>query len=196
MKRVIAIGFALLAGSAMIAAQAVDQNQQRKFDAQAARAQSVLTLALRAATAPPNPACPAAFTAKQGGMGDLVAVKPGQKSEDGQGFSQHIRLSVSGDKSKLNVVAARVTVHGLAPQARAVPVQSGSDGPAQISRTMNVSFAGDSAGESGANLLLRGYTAVLSIDVNSITYADGSTWKSGEGMCRIVPDPLMLIGAR
>jgi hypothetical protein len=196
MQRIVSICFALIAGSAMMAAQAIDQYQPRKFDQQAGQAQPVLTLDLHAMTAPRDAGCPAAFTARQGGMGDLVAVKPGQKSEQGKGISQHIRLSVAGYKNNGSVVDARLTVHGLTPRARIVPVQSGADGPAQISRTMNVSFSSDSAGESAADLHLGGYSAVFSIDIDSVTYADGSTWKSGQGMCRVIPDPVMLISER
>jgi hypothetical protein len=145
---------------------------------------------------PVNPACPVAFTAKQGGMGDWVAVSPGHKPEPPNGISQHISLSVAPGKGGASVVNAQVTVHGLTPKARVVPVQSGPGGPAQISRTMHVSFSNNSAGESAADLLMRGYSAVVSIDIDSITYADGSTWKSGKGMCRVIPDPMMLIGAR
>jgi hypothetical protein len=37
-------------------------------------------------------------------------------------------------------------------------------------------------------------TAVLSIDLNSVTYADGSTGSfTGHDACRVVPDKLMLI---
>jgi hypothetical protein len=119
-------------------------------------------------------------------------VKPGQKSENGKGSSQHIRLSVADP----SLVEAQVTVHGLTPKARIVPVQSGADGPAQVSRKMNVSFGSNSADESGADLILSGFTAVFSIDIDSVTYADGSTWRTGAGVCRIVPDGMMLIGAR
>jgi hypothetical protein len=196
MKRVVAIWLALIAGSAMMAAQAIDQYQPRKFDAQAAQAQPMLTLDLRAMRAPTNAGCPAAFTAKQGGMGDLVAVKPEQKSENGKGFSQHIRLSVAGIKNNASVVEATVTVHGLTQKARVVPVQSGAGGPAQTSRKMDVSFGSNSTDKSAADLTLSGFTAVFSIDIDSVTYSDGSTWRTGTGVCRVIPDPLMLISAR
>jgi len=199
MKRTAAICLAFIAGSMMMAAQAVEpspsqssgmaqseplnQYHPQKFSPQAPQSQSVLVVG-----AGPS-GCPVLFSAKQGWDGGFVAAGPRNVPKDG--FSQRIRLSLTDSK----VIAARVTVHGLTPKRRVMPVQPGASGPAQINRTMNIGFSSDSAGESAADLLLRGYTAVFSIDVDSITYADGSTWKSSQGMCRVVPDPMMLIGS-
>ncbi len=206
MKRTIAISMALLACSAWTAAQAVDQYHAQTFSPQAAQSQPLDQYHLQKfnpqavqshfwtilnSLRPEIPSgCPVLFNAKQGWDGGLVAA--GAQQTPKQGFSQRIRLSQTGG----DVIAARVTVHGLTPKTRVVPAQFGAPGPGQISRTMNVSFSGDSAGESAADLLMRGYSAVFSIDVESITYADGSTWRSGAGVCRVIPDPVMLISAR
>lgn len=194
MKRVVALSFFILAGVSMMAAQAIDQYQPRKFDTQAVQTQPTRILDLTASRASADLGCPAAFTARQGGNGNLISVKPGEKSDQEKGVSQRIHLSVAGLKNA-SVVEAQVTVHGLAPRARVVAVRSGGD-PEQISRTLSVGFSNDSAGGSAADLLLGGYSAVFSIDVDSITYADGSTWRSGKGTCRVVPDPMMPIDAR
>jgi hypothetical protein len=46
------------------------------------------------------------------------------------------------------------------------------------------------------DLSLSHFTAVTSIDLDSITYADGSTWRSASaGACSVVPDKRMLIAA-
>lgn len=195
MKRLLAVSFAILACASMMAAQAIDQYQPRKFDPQAVQTQPTQILDLAASRASADLGCPAAFTARQGGNGNLISVKPGEKSDQEKGVSQRIHLSVAGLKNA-SVIEAQVTVHGLAPRARVVAVRSGAGGPEQISRTMNVGFSNESAGGSAADLLVGGYSAVFSIDVDSITYADGSTWRSGNGTCRVVPDPMMLIGLR
>ncbi|MGB6687426.1 MAG: hypothetical protein WBE76_06255 [Terracidiphilus sp.] len=191
MKRVFAISVALLASTAMLAAQAVDQYRSQKFDSRALQSQSKLVLDWSNVHA--NSGCPVSFSAKQGWDGGLVATRKAEPSEPG--FSQRIFLSLA-DKESSSVAGARVTVHGLTPKSRVLPVELGADGPAQISRSLNVSFTRDAMGETGAGLVLRGYSAVYSIDVDSITYADGTTWKSGEGLCRVVPDPMMLVSAR
>jgi hypothetical protein len=196
-KRVLAISFALVLalvhGSAALVAQDINQYHSQKFDSQAAQSQPKVELDLwQVQAASP---CPVLFSAKQGWGGSLVATDKRERSEPG--ISQRILLSLANsNKNARTVTGARVTVHGLTLKSRVIPAESGADDPAQASRTLNVSFNNDAIGETGADLLLRGFSAVFSIDVDSITYADGTIWKSSEGLCRVVPDPLMLISAR
>jgi hypothetical protein len=40
-------------------------------------------------------------------------------------------------------------------------------------------------------------TAVAAIDLNSASFADGSAWKIADGsVCRVFPDPMMLVENR
>jgi len=188
MRRIFAISFSLLIGSASLGAQAVNQYHPQKLDSQS---QGKLTIHILHVPAPPS--CPVLFSAKQGSGGVLVATRKPQPSEPE--ISQNIFLSLS-DTHNSAVTRAHVTVHGLTLKSRVVLVDSGADGPAQISRPLSVSFSRDATGVTGADLVLRGFSAVFSIDVDSITYADGSTWKTEEGLCRVVPDPIMDIAAR
>lgn len=51
-------------------------------------------------------------------------------------------------------------------------------------------------GHASSDLSLRRFTSVTSVDLNSLTYADGATWQaSSPGACSVVPDPLMLVSA-
>jgi hypothetical protein len=188
MLRIFAISSVLLISSASLAAQAVDQYHPQKFDA-AVWSQTSFRVLSPGDVSP----CPAVFKAQQGGMGDLVSVGPGKTPD--AGVSQRIHLSAAVMLDSRTVVSASVIVHGLTPQSRVMPVESRDD-RAQASRRLEVSFNNRGAGESAADMTVRGFSAVFSIDVDSITYADGSTWKSGEGLCRIVPDPMMLVSAR
>ena len=192
MKRVLAIPFALVLGSAAMAAQAIDQYQPRKFDAQATPASATAQVFVPPGTDVSN--CPAIFNARQGGSGSLISVKPGQPQPSTEGYAQRIHLTTVDGKTR--VIAATVRVHGLTPQPRYMPVDPGMGGPAKITRTLQVTFSPEAKNEVGTDLVMRDFTAVLSIEVESLTYADGSTWKSGPGVCRVIPDPTMLIGAR
>lgn len=63
-------------------------------------------------------------------------------------------------------------------------------------RTIQVQFASDSGRIASADVYAEGLTAVLSIDLRSVTFTDGSTWTPAAGhACRVAPDPLMLIAA-
>jgi hypothetical protein len=187
MLRIFAISSALLISSASLVAQAVNQYHPQRFDSQSQGK------AIQVLQAPAGSSCPVAFSAKQGSGGGLVATRKPEPSQPQ--ISQSIFLSLS-DTHSAAVTGAHVTVHGLTLKSRLVLVGSGADGAAQISRPLSVSFSRDAMGNTGADLLLGGFTAVFSIDVDSITYADGSTWKSSEGLCRVIPDPMMLVSAR
>jgi hypothetical protein len=196
LNRALSIPFAFLLGSTALAAQVINQYHPQKFDLDRERKIETI-LDVRPVDAQPvqSPeACPIPMSARQGSDGALVAVSPAQPGQPSQkGISQRIRLFVNNGAK---VVSARVTVHGFTAKARMLPVDSSQDGAAQISRNLEISFSNDATNNAGANLLLRGFSAVFAIDVNSITYTDGSIWKTSGNVCRVVPDPVMLVDAR
>jgi len=111
-------------------------------------------------------------------------------------FAQRLRLilnSLRHDDAGRNAVSAMVTVFGTGPKARmqSLPPESAQN---SMVRPFKVDLAhwGD-PGVSG-EFLLPGYTSASRVDLESITYDDGTTWKvkKNEG-CRVAPDPLMLI---
>jgi hypothetical protein len=73
--------------------------------------------------------------------------------------------------------------------------QTSGDG-SDASHTMMVRFSG--AGQAAeADVWVPGMTAVGSIDLDGVTFADGAMWNfANDGGCRITPDPLMLIAGK
>jgi hypothetical protein len=70
-----------------------------------------------------------------------------------------------------------------------------SDGT--ITRTLHLNLTLDPNANASADLTLKSFTSVTRIDLDTIDYADGSSWKSSTAQaCRIAPDGLMLIGSR
>jgi hypothetical protein len=196
MRRAVAIWFALLLGPAFLTAQTLDPSQPQKPAPQPSFAPPQTHFQVLDLGRLPSSGCPVALSARQSGSGSLISVKPGQpESGHDPEFSQRIHLTAANSAAS-HVTGATVRVHGLTPRPRMLPVDTLAQGPAHISRTLDVNFSPEARNASAADLTLRGFTAVLSIDVVSLTYADGSTWRSGEGACRILPDPAMLIGAR
>jgi hypothetical protein len=117
-----------------------------------------------------------------------------------QGVAQWLRLILlNSDSSQL--VAARVRVHGLSGRVRAAETLSGQNSSGQnnsdATATLEVRLAQGQGNEVYGDLRVPNMTAVLSIDLNAVTYADGSTRSfSGMDACRTVPDPLMLIAGQ
>ena len=95
--------------------------------------------------------------------------------------TQRLHLSARGPDSK-RIVAARF-----------MPIFS-TDKDYDAAKTLNVRFSPESAHEDSADVSVPGLTAVGVIDLNSVTFADGSTWKIAQGQsCRVWVDGLMLV---
>ena len=127
---------------------------------------------------------------------------------DGNGEKQKIlgprlRLFLNDlrpSKSSERIVSATVTVHGSSGKGRILPLDSDSHrywdlNSAQLDRTLTVNLA--AWGEPGVSgdFRLPGFVTTSRIDLQSVTYEDGSTWKlAGTETCRVAPDLLMRVG--
>ena len=92
------------------------------------------------------------------------------------------------------VVSAQLTAHGFGNKWRVIPV---SDATPDIWKTMDVAL--DVKGNSSASreLSFGHFSTIKTIDVNSVTYADGSTWHaSSPGACSVAPSLIMRISAQ
>lgn len=98
------------------------------------------------------------------------------------------------------IVSATVTAHGygMTPGsidlvAQAVPPEHKATGR-EITKTIKIKFKPVEGGAFTAELPLPGFSAVTMIDLNSVTFGDGTVWKSNtRNECRVAPDPLLLI---
>ena len=188
MRRKLLLSIALLVSAGAMAAQAFGQASSQEPAATPSGAATKTDFRVWQV----YPACPVAMRATQGGGGGLLAVSPGKPAA--RQPTQSIRLILLQNKSS-KVTKATVTVHGLAVNTRMLP--AAGEGPAEISRSLHVDVEdGDAPDEGAADLVLAGFTSVRSIDLKSLTYADGSTWTSGEKVCRATPDLLMRVDAR
>jgi len=110
-----------------------------------------------------------------------------------KGIAQLLHLIVTSPNSK-RVVAANVTVHGFANKGRVVPTLSAQDS-SDATKTFDVKFPAEPK-EISTDLAVPGFSAVSAIDLNSVTYADGSTWKLAAGStCSSRIDPIMQTGS-
>lgn len=151
-------------------------------------------------TTAPVQGCPVDMRVRQRMGGGMTAV-----DENGvrrRVFAQRLRLFLNDlrpDFAGQQIVSARVTVHGSNGKERIQRVGSGSIddrdmSSGQMARTLNVDLA--NWGEPGVSgdFRLPEFTSASRVDLVSVTYEDGSTWKlSGNETCRVAPDPLMLI---
>jgi hypothetical protein len=94
------------------------------------------------------------------------------------------------------ITEARVTMYGTNGQWQIVPADAVKKS-GNVSKTMNILFEPGDGRDANAHLVVRGFTSITSIVLNSVTYADGSVWKTfDQGACQVAPDGLMLVAGR
>jgi hypothetical protein len=142
--------------------------------------------------------CPVSVRAQQFSAANEMKVDQNRP----KGLAQLLHLTLANPPDS-RVARATVTVRGLLPKTRATltPLTLGADA-SDAAKTLEVAFpAGtDPAGTdkaASAELWVPGLSAVYSIDLVSVTYADGSTWTANTARtCRTPIDGIMLVGAR
>jgi hypothetical protein len=116
------------------------------------------------------------------------ALPYGQVRLSVQNLGIHLILT---NLSPQSIVSAQVVVHGFSNKWRYVPL-SGAD--PDLATTVDVALDVKGNGQASRNLSLSHFTAITAVDVNGITYADGSTWRtSSPGACSASPDLFMLV---
>lgn len=134
-------------------------------------------------------ACPVGLRAQHladGGMVETGSAAP-------HGIGQRLYLTLTG-KPGLQVVSAKVLVRGWTPQGRLQQTLSKQSGSGSGARSLTARFTAGEKNTATATIWAPGLSAVDSVEVLSVSYADGSTWTSGKYLaCRVVPDPSMLI---
>ncbi|MFZ0396000.1 MAG: hypothetical protein WCF17_21365 [Terracidiphilus sp.] len=144
--------------------------------------------------------CPVGMRAKQRGLTELVKTRqtpPPDYPEAMPKPAQHIHLILSGFAKDKHVTSAVVTARGLSARTHMQDANLAGEGPSDIRRTLNVTFTPDQDGSVWADIDLPAFTAVKSLRLESITYADGSSWTPEKfNACTVQPDPVMLVAGR
>lgn len=137
--------------------------------------------------------CPVSLRAQHGASGSMVQTD--RSRPKGMAQLLHLTLIDSHPDAK-RIVFARLRVSGLSGVPRVTQTLS-STSEADSVQTHEVRFSSGTGNQASGDLWVPAMTAVLSIDLESLTYADGSkrTFSSRDA-CHITPDPLMLVSGR
>lgn len=193
MKRAIVLVLPIVFGAAMLSAQSTGQGVATAGSEPLGSAQQQSSTLVIHMTNLPGATCPVSMRALQGSGGGLVAVRGAQPQE---GPAQRIHLILDNPKAG-KVVSARMMVRGLSPKSRAVETLTNQGRRPDMTRGIEARFLPDGANSVATDLVLPGFTAVNSIELKSVTYADGSTWTvSATDACRVTPNPMMLVSGR
>jgi hypothetical protein len=132
--------------------------------------------------------CPVSIQASH--LSDGNVVRTSTDHPEGVGQRLHLKLHSPDQRT---IASATMNLRGWTAKGRKAQVGS-SDDAALEARTLTVPFTLDADRMSSADIWAPGLTAVVSVELLSVNYTDGSTWTPVQGRaCRVAPDHLMLI---
>lgn len=107
---------------------------------------------------------------------------------------QRIQLTMTNSSSK-EIVSAQITVYGFSDKWRSIPLAGAKDTP-DLRKTINLVLNVKGNDHASSDLSLHRFTSVAYVDLDSLTYADGATWKaSSPAACSVTPDLFMLVSS-
>jgi hypothetical protein len=144
----------------------------------------------------PLPTCPIDMHVRQGIGSKMMAVdKHGAQVEM---FAARLKLLLRDfrpDRPAQQMVNATVTVHGLNGAEQIIPADARPNRSSEAVKTLTVRLTPDGDPEVSGDLRLPGFTATLMVDLDSVTYSDGTVMKfAGSSACHAPPDMVMLVG--
>jgi hypothetical protein len=141
--------------------------------------------------------CPLQMRVRQGTGGNMMAVD--EKGKQIEVFAQRLRLLLNDvrreHQTAARMVEATVTVHGTSAKGQVLPADTRRDSSGEIAKTLTVQLIAYGEPEVSGDIRLPGFTSTRMVDLQSVAYDDGSTWKlSGTDTCHVPPDMVMLVG--
>jgi hypothetical protein len=193
MNRVVVVAsLAALLSSVTLAAQSPASGQGQSL-VQSPQHEGQRTLKSGVYVIPMSLGCPIYMHAQQRGNQELLNAHKGKSV----GVAQRLRLTVANMINPAAITGVRVVVHGTSTNVHLVPTDTIMDGFSDAAKAFDLPFSLGQNENASANLLLRGFTSVQSVSLESVTYADGSSWSPPSGRsCRTALDSLVLVSGR
>jgi hypothetical protein len=160
----------------------------------AAQAISGRLIVLSAPSSPNEVNCPVGMEANHGSSLLQRKTINGHELDPGiQGNEpgQRILLKMMNQRSQ-DIVSLEITIHGLSNKGRTI--QLSGEPKADLVKRVHLVKAVKPSDSATSHLTLPHFTTVTSIDLDAVTYADGSVWRPESAqVCRVTPNPLMLV---
>ncbi len=135
--------------------------------------------------------CPVGFFASRQATGQIMSAGDTRQTNPAQGL--HLKLNHLMPAPAIESI--EVTVYGTSPRARVLPLaQKASD---TVSKTFELRRTGDNTSLTDADVWMHQVGSLTSVDLISIAYADGTTWRATANLrCRAVPSNYLLVGSK
>jgi hypothetical protein len=147
---------------------------------------------------PNSTGCPVGLRAQRQVTPGTVIVKNGREDQRAREnkFTQRLRMTLTNPNWR-EVVGIQITAHGFSAKARVVPTVSAQSDASELKKTIDLKLNVGYNQHAITDLMLDAFTSVSRIDLDSVDYADGSSWHSSAGQtCHIAPDGIMLVSSR
>lgn len=146
-------------------------------------------------------ACPVLQAERSPGLTEQVPVgKNGSVSRPAiHRDGQHLELRLINSGSRMSAISAiRITIHGWrSGTASTFPARKSNSHDSNATRTLDLAVSLAPHATASKDVWVSGLASVDSIDVDQVKYADGSSWESSTPqVCRIMPNPIMLISSK
>jgi hypothetical protein len=146
----------------------------------------------RQTVAPSPDSCPVSLRARRQGSVRMHYAGEQQERTPAQ------RLDVTFHNSQeRNVTSMGLVVHGYDGSLQMMPADGARRNSHSLSKRIDLNISVIGGRNSNTELTMRQFGTVSRIDVESIEFADGTSWKSSEpGACSFAPDLYMLVSSR
>jgi hypothetical protein len=107
--------------------------------------------------------------------------------------SQTLTLELSNPGSH-NITRAQFTIHGLTAHGQVNPATLSDPDAGTSSKQVDLSLKVAHDSKASAPLLAEGFTSIRWIELDSLTYADGTAWHASPNhTCSVTPNRFMLV---
>ena len=136
----------------------------------------------------PSGACPVGFSARHANGGVLLNVSPAEKTP---GLAYDIHLVPRDGRG---ITGAMVTLHGLAGHHVIPAGEQDTKAAGESRESFRLALHSDGRSLFSSVVRLSRLTGVTSVELNEISYADGTRWREAAASpCAVVPDGYMLV---
>jgi hypothetical protein len=138
-----------------------------------------------------NSGCPVGFFASRQATGQIMSAGDAKQAGPAQGL--HLMLNHLAAPA-IESIEITVYGYGISSKARALPAHEPSP---DVSKTFELRRSAGSNSLSDADVWVHNVGSLSSVELISITYADGTTWHATENLkCRAIPSNFLLVGRK
>ena len=138
--------------------------------------------------------CPVGLEVEQNGSGVAYKNAHSGAADDGDARSAQRFDFKMTNLLPHAIVKAEITAHAFSDKLRFYSVPAPTP---DLTKTLDVSFAVEGNGSASRQLAFAHFPVIRTFDVNSVTYADGSTWHaSSPAACSVAPNFAVRIRAQ